>query len=387
MSQPHGIKKTAAGNKVMYRSDEAIEWNSGVSYAAAKSAANANVDETGRVNEEMHEEIQNVSLQQNGSSKETNRNFLLSKILFVAGMVIVIFVITVVIITLVVIMLNLKPMNKNAVMVNKSLETITNSIITTSKAPVNFITSCNMLPKSSPSAYYWIVSSNGSTIRAYCDMQKTCGNITGGWMRVTSLDMSHPSSKCPSSFCLSTTSPRTCQRCRNNAAYPKETYDVGVTYSHVCGRVIAYQVGKTTGYSSSFERKFDGVSLFVRKPKVSIWSFVAASQVNYKSTRNVCPCINPNDKNITLPPPYIRSNYFCDTATYVAQPGVFYNKNPLWDGHECMGTNMCCSFNSPPWFHRILPQPTAEAIVMKIGMKKDPRIKDVGIEVVDIYVH
>ena len=29
----------------------------------------------------------------------------------------------------------------------------------------------------------------GSAIRVYCDMTRTCGNITGGWMRVAELDM------------------------------------------------------------------------------------------------------------------------------------------------------------------------------------------------------
>ena len=59
-----------------------------------------------------------------------------------------------------------------------------------------------MLLESSPSGYYWLRSSNGSRIRVYCDMNKTCGGIAGGWMRVTSLDMRQASSKCPSSLCL-----------------------------------------------------------------------------------------------------------------------------------------------------------------------------------------
>ena len=37
---------------------------------------------------------------------------------------------------------------------------------------------------SSPSGHYWVGSSNGSSVRVYCDMTRSCGNITGGWMRV-----------------------------------------------------------------------------------------------------------------------------------------------------------------------------------------------------------
>ena len=348
-------------------SQQSFEMNNNRSYDSAKSplaSLSADVDETttGEIYEEIYEEIPNVSLQQNESSKWTNRISFRPKRWFVAGGMITatIFVLTVVLIMVVVIMLN-------------------------HAAPANLI-SCSVLPKSSPSGYYNILSSSGSAIRVYCDMKRTCGNITGGWMRVTSIDMRQPSSMCPSSLCLDTTT-RTCRRCRNNYANPKETYDVGVTYSHVCGRVIAYQVGKPSGYKSSFQRQFHGVSIFFTSPKVSIWSFVAASQVTYESTKNVCPCINPNDDKLLPPSAYVGSHYFCDTATSTAQPGVFYSKNPLWDGHGCMGSNTCCLFNRPPWFCRKLPQPTTKSIVMKIGLQQDPAVLDIAIQVVNIYVY
>ena len=380
----------AAKREVTRRNDsqQSFEMNNNLSYDSTKSplsSLSANVDETTTegIYEEIYEEIPNVSLQENESSKLTNWISFWPKRLFVAGGMITatIFVFTVVLIMVVVIMLN------HAVIVNKSLENNTDSNIATTTTPVNLITSCNMLPKSSPSGYYNILSSRGSAIRVYCDMYRTCSNITGGWMRVISLDMRQPSSKCPSSLCLDKTTPRTCRRCYDNYANPKETYDVGVTYSHVCGRVIAYQVGKPSGYKSSFQKHFHGVSFFFNSPKISIWSFVAASQVTYESTKKVCPCINPNDGRLLPPSSYVGSHYFCDTATSIAQPGIFYSKNPLWDGHGCMGNNTCCLFNRPPWFCRKLPQPTTKSIVMKIGLLKDPAVLDIAIEVVDIYVY
>ncbi len=53
---------------------------------------------------------------------------------------------------------------------------------------------------SSLSGYYSIRSSNGSTVLAYCDMTLSCGNITGGWMKVAELDMTDNSNQCPSSL-------------------------------------------------------------------------------------------------------------------------------------------------------------------------------------------
>ncbi len=54
------------------------------------------------------------------------------------------------------------------------------------------ITSCAavlLFNSSSPSGYYWIRSSNSSSVHVYCDMTLSCGNVTGGWMRVANLDM------------------------------------------------------------------------------------------------------------------------------------------------------------------------------------------------------
>ena len=42
---------------------------------------------------------------------------------------------------------------------------------------------------SSPSDYYWLRASNESSIRVYCDMNRTCGEITGGWMQVANINM------------------------------------------------------------------------------------------------------------------------------------------------------------------------------------------------------
>ena len=389
-------------NREMSRRDLQLsfEINTNVCYDSVNTvltSSRAKVDETEGIYEEIYEGIiPNVSLHENESSKETSRISFSPKKLFVAGMVTAILAIIVVVIMVVVIMLNLKPTNMNIVMVNRSLENHTDNNITTSintysntttnTIPVD-LTSCNMLPKSSPSGYYWILSSSGSTtIRVYCDMQKECGSITGGWMRVTRLDMKQSSSKCPSSLCLNTTTPRTCRRCHYNVKFPNETYDVGVTYSHVCGKVIAYQVGKPNAYRSRHEKLIHGVCLYLRNSIVNIWSFVAATQVNYKMTENVCPCI-PNDSGIAHPNSYIGSNYFCDTGTSVAQSGIFYSKNPMWDGYGCTGNNTCCSFNNPPWFCRKLPQPTTEPIVLKIGLKRNPSITDIAIEEVDIYVY
>ena len=36
---------------------------------------------------------------------------------------------------------------------------------------------------SSPSGYYWLESSSEQTIQAYCDIERTCGGVQGGWRK------------------------------------------------------------------------------------------------------------------------------------------------------------------------------------------------------------
>ena len=43
-------------------------------------------------------------------------------------------------------------------------------------------------------------------MRVYCDMTRSCGGVTGGWMRVAELDMTGSSQQCPSGLRLRTDS-------------------------------------------------------------------------------------------------------------------------------------------------------------------------------------
>ena len=74
--------------------------------------------------------------------------------------------------------------------------------------------SCAALLPSSPSGYYWVRASNGSAVSVYCDMTLSCGGVSGGWMRVTELDMTNSSHQCPSGLMECNASPniRTCVR-------------------------------------------------------------------------------------------------------------------------------------------------------------------------------
>ena len=97
---------------------------------------------------------------------------------------------------------------------HNTTEDIINTIIyrNSSKLPP----SCADIFKSAPSSasgYYRIRSSTHNDVTVYCDMTRTCGNITEGWTIVSKLDMNVPSvPQCPQypsalQACVSTTLP------------------------------------------------------------------------------------------------------------------------------------------------------------------------------------
>ena len=66
--------------------------------------------------------------------------------------------------------------------------------------------------------------------------------------------------------------------------------------------------------------------------------------------------------------------------------GFFYLDDPLWDGAGCGPENTCCSLNTPPWFHRQLPQPTTDSIEMRLCIDEGSGSEDILIEQIEIYV-
>ena len=148
--------------------------------------------------------------------------------------------------------------------------------------------SCAALLPTNPSGYYWVSASNGSAVRVYCDMTRSCGGVTGGWVRVGYLDMTNSSHQCPSGFTEhSDSNIRTCRRTDTSAGCGSLMMDVPYQYSRVCGRVRAYQVGTTNAFqgraSPSIESNYvNGVSLTHGSPRQHIWTFVAGIQGSYR---------------------------------------------------------------------------------------------------------
>ena len=254
---------------------------------------------------------------------------------------------------------------------------------------------------SSPSGHYWIEPSNGSAVHVYCDMTRSCGNITGGWMRVASLDWSNESLPCPDGFReRSDSGNRTCGINSRTGSCPSlifKTYNT--SYSRVCGKINGYQVGTPDAFSTIHGRGsnitidsnyVDGVSLtHGGNPRRHIWTFVAAHDDMLSMTwvPSICQCVLPSGRSTMAPPLFVGMDYFCDTGCRMeAQIRQFYPDDPLWNGVGCASTSTCCSFNNPPWFNKQLPSATTDDIEMRVCRDESRDNEDIAISNVEIYV-
>ena len=269
--------------------------------------------------------------------------------------------------------------------------------------------SCKDIYSNDPDAdsgYYWIKTSSGSPARVYCKMDADCQNMTGGWMRVAYIDMRNSSHQCPSGLSLTTRSSaprRLCDRTSTSTTTcgGNNFTAHGISYSHVYGRIKAYQNGWSIAFNYNSYHSIDkayvyGVSLtHGQNPRKHIWTFAGASDESTQNPTFKCPCTNSNisPSSITIPS-FVRNDYFCDTALAnhygSGYSKAIYPSDPLWDGEGCGSTNTCCSVpnlcgnNSPPWFIKHLPSFTTDDVEMRVCRPRSDG--STPIEVVELYV-
>ena len=262
------------------------------------------------------------------------------------------------------------------------------------KTPSHPASSCSKIldvDPNSPSGLYWLKAGNGSAIRVFCDMTRTCGGVTGGWMKVAELDMTDTNNICPHG--LRQTVHDTKRLCTTNSegggcsSVQYKTHGIG--YNEVCGKIIGYQRATPdatrSGLKSIESAYLDGVSLTHGNPRQHIWSFIAAVNENGVHVLSTCPCTNRNHPG-PPPPSFVGNDYFCDTGSTYVPNTMFYGDDPLWDGKGCGPLNDCCTLHTPPWFYKKLPSATGDNVEMRLCRDQDITDEDVLIEKVDIYI-
>ena len=253
-----------------------------------------------------------------------------------------------------------------------------------------------------PSGYYWVRAGNGSAVRVYCDMTRSCGGVTGGWMRVASLDFSNSSTPCPNGLQERMDSGiRTCGIQSASAACATVSFSTGLAYTKVCGKVLAYQLGTADAFgnfgrgpSENIDANYvDGVSLtHGSNPREHIWTFAAALDEfgHYDNGAAICECSH-SERSGGRPPAFVGQDYFCDSGITsreysTSDDGRLLSDSPLWDGSGCGFLSTCCSFNNPPWFHRQLPSPTSDAIEMRVCSDEERETEDIAMSSAELFV-
>ena len=222
------------------------------------------------------------------------------------------------------------------------------------------------------SGYYWI-NNTDNIIKVYCDMELTCGGITGGWMRIANIDTTKGDDY-PSGW-KKITQPRPLCRGSGDAAGCYSAYfsNNKAEYNSICGKLRGYQKGSLSGFYAEFAPShsinaayLDGVSITVDNPRKHVWSYaVGHSKLSHQNPHKVnCPCAKYPGAN---PPDYVGVHYYCESgSTGSTSVATLYGSDPLWDGHVCPAGDDCCSKLGPPWFYRHFTEPEGGAVEVRI---------------------
>lgn len=259
-------------------------------------------------------------------------------------------------------------------------------------------TSCDHILRcspSSPSGYYRIKLSNGTTVSVYCNMGGTgCGE--GGWTRVSHMNMTDPATQCPGGFRVEQVSPgkRFRVQAYETAGCIGTTLDtLGILYTKVCGRALGYQRASPDGFrmrthdpmstcgqqlSSNY---VDGLAITYDNPPHHLWTYAADQNAGGAS---LCPCSTGlSTYKKEEPPLCVGNNYYCESAVYNHTWNV---DDPLWDGKDCEEhEQQCCSQAQLPWFHRTIPSTNA-FIDMKLCQDQHTANESIGISLFELYI-
>ena len=254
--------------------------------------------------------------------------------------------------------------------------------------------SCKSIYEADPSSlsgYYSIV--NCSLV--YCDMEgANCGG-EGGWTRVTYINMTQAGATCPVGLN---------QRSFNNKSYCGNTGPSGcngtmfptlVEYSRVCGRVRGYQYSTPLAFLSYHvntsltidDNYVDGVSItYGSAPRKHLWTYAAALYDHNSIQYDIydCPC---KQTNTIIAPPFIGTDYYCESGTTSCCAPIIYLNDPLWDGQQCGAESLCCTHPNMPWFIKTLNETTTENIELRLcqGGYFDPNT-DTPLDLIEILV-
>ena len=215
------------------------------------------------------------------------------------------------------------------------------------------------------SGHYILASSTGVLISVYCDLTRTFGGNSTGWMRIAELDVN----KCPSGMRTGrVNNDTTCEVSEDEAGCTEILYPTfQIEYTKISGKIRAYQLKSVDGFqniqnlrpnkpsknSNINSNYLDGVSITCNG--LHVWSFAAG-----------CDCMT--DK-----PSFIRDDFTCGGH----KGDLDHPPEYLWESQQC-GTNST-------WFYKELTPTTAD-ITVRICRDQGRHDEDLALTVLELYI-
>ena len=225
-----------------------------------------------------------------------------------------------------------------------------------------------------------------------------CGGLN--WTRIAYLNMTDLNQTCPSNWTLVTypgnsgTTLRACQR-KNTGSCDVAYYSVkGIRYTQICGRIVGNVYGQPEAFGTQTGQTIDtvyvdGMDITRGSPRQLVWTFVTATS-RMNNLKYLCPCSNKSlNISTTNVPAFVGSNYFCDSGAppnKTDSSGIHYYNHTLWSGTDCPSQSTCCSFNTPPWFWRVLPNSTTDDIEVRQCANAGPTDENVDAMIIEVYI-
>ena len=206
------------------------------------------------------------------------------------------------------------------------------------------------------------------------------------------VNMTQPGATCPQG--LNQTSYNNKSLCGNNGYGCTSTVIPALLeYSKVCGRVRGYQYRVLVAFHSYNintnltidDAYVDGVSItFGNSPRKHIWTYAAGPQdIAQDDGSYNCPC---KQNSIAVTPPYVSTDYYCESGVRLCCPPPYFYNDPLWDGQQCGGGEApCCTHLNMPWFIKTLNESTTEDIELRV-CKVHFSSGDSPLELIEVFV-
>ena len=216
-------------------------------------------------------------------------------------------------------------------------------------------------------------------------------------MRVAHLNMTQSGATCPQGLTQKDFSGLTlCGR--NNIGCQSTLFSTSdLNYFRVCGQLQGYQFGLPDAFypyrlHNSADMYVDGVSItYGSAPRKHIWTY--ANGIGLGNFPSSCPCNNYSNNNAQVPPPFVGSDYYCETGVHVYiccadHQFHLYSNDTLWDGQQCFAEEApCCTHPNMPWFLKTLNETTTEDIELRVCGDQNIGDEDTLLQEIELYVY